>query len=450
VNPRIAKLWRNPAVAAIRSVLDRNIIETASALFGAQAVNYVLPLLLIPYLARVLGPETWGVVMFIQAIGVYLLMVIEYSFELSATRQVARNRNDPETLAAIVSSVLGARLVLVAVCVSIIALAQFLIPMLAELGGLLWLGAFWFMATAMRPFWFFLGLERVRTVTIVEISLRVLAVAGVILLVNSPAEAWLIFALQGGASAIAMLITTAMMYRRVTPIAPSLSSTIEALRQGWRLFLFRASTSIYDMSNTLILGFLAGPVAVAYYGAADRFTKVLVNSLFPVTFAMFPRASTLIRSDAPSAARMARITITSMFTVTSVGSIVLFLLAPLLVRVVVGPGYEESATVLRILLLALVINSIIIPLGQQWLIPSGLDGFLTKVTVAGSIVHVPLAIVLSSQYQHIGAATALVITLTFNLVLLMGLSLVRGTGPFRFQRHDLSIDAKATSIGARS
>jgi hypothetical protein len=52
----------------IRSTFDRRIVETGSAIYDAQIINYIPPLVMIPYLARVLGPESWGVVVFVQAI----------------------------------------------------------------------------------------------------------------------------------------------------------------------------------------------------------------------------------------------------------------------------------------------------------------------------------------------------------------------------------------------
>ena len=47
----------------------RGFIHNVMALYGVQACTYALPLLTFPYLAHVLGPSGWGVVVFAQAIG---------------------------------------------------------------------------------------------------------------------------------------------------------------------------------------------------------------------------------------------------------------------------------------------------------------------------------------------------------------------------------------------
>jgi hypothetical protein len=99
MRPLFSALSRTIPGLAMRSVIDRRIIQNASALYGAKIANYLLPLVMVPYLARVLGPEAWGVILFVQAIGMYLMLVVEYSFDLSATRQVARNQDNPALLA---------------------------------------------------------------------------------------------------------------------------------------------------------------------------------------------------------------------------------------------------------------------------------------------------------------------------------------------------------------
>ena len=58
----------------------------AAVLYVAHALALLVPLATIPYLARVLGPHAWGLVVFSQSLGAWLALVIEYGFDLSGTR----------------------------------------------------------------------------------------------------------------------------------------------------------------------------------------------------------------------------------------------------------------------------------------------------------------------------------------------------------------------------
>src|SRR5271170_3092180 len=76
----------------------RGFIHNVIALYGVQACTYALPLLTLPYLARVLGPSGWGVVVFAQAIGEVIACIVEYGFDISASRETSLQRHDPRQL----------------------------------------------------------------------------------------------------------------------------------------------------------------------------------------------------------------------------------------------------------------------------------------------------------------------------------------------------------------
>src|SRR5260370_42652777 len=81
-----------------KKLLRSDFVHNVIALYGVQACTYALPLLTFPYLARVLGPSGWGVVLFSQAIGVVIASVVEYGFDISASRETSLQRDEPERL----------------------------------------------------------------------------------------------------------------------------------------------------------------------------------------------------------------------------------------------------------------------------------------------------------------------------------------------------------------
>src|SRR5690606_7080343 len=108
--------WEHARKAGIAFLLRGRrhpIVQNALALYAAQFAGYLLPLATVPYLARVLGPGSLGLVAFAQALGAYVALVVEYGFHLSGTREVVRHRSNPDRLAEILAGVTGARLLLV-------------------------------------------------------------------------------------------------------------------------------------------------------------------------------------------------------------------------------------------------------------------------------------------------------------------------------------------------
>jgi PST family polysaccharide transporter len=88
------------------------VVRNALGLYALQFGSYVLPIATIVFLARLLGPQNWGSLAFMQAFAGYVTLVVAYGFNFSATREVARHRDDPDHLADLIAGVLGAKVML--------------------------------------------------------------------------------------------------------------------------------------------------------------------------------------------------------------------------------------------------------------------------------------------------------------------------------------------------
>ena len=85
----------------MKNKLTKNFIF----LFLMQMANLLLPLISLPYLSRVLQPEGFGLIVFAQSLIQYFVILTDFGFNLSATRQVSINRENPEKLKQIFNSV---------------------------------------------------------------------------------------------------------------------------------------------------------------------------------------------------------------------------------------------------------------------------------------------------------------------------------------------------------
>ena len=87
------------------SEAKRNLLENFLSLGALQIVGYIIPLINLPYLSRILGVEKFGLVFFAFAFMQYFIMLTDYGFGLSATREIAINRHNSNNISNIFSAV---------------------------------------------------------------------------------------------------------------------------------------------------------------------------------------------------------------------------------------------------------------------------------------------------------------------------------------------------------
>jgi PST family polysaccharide transporter len=387
-----------------RDGLWRNVL----GLYVLQITSFLLPIATIFILARLLGPRNWGSLAFMQAFAGYVVLAVTYGFGYSATRDVARHRHDPERLADLLAGVMGAKVVLAVASLLIVVPMASLVPPIQRNQVLLWPAILWALSMAFSLNWYYQGLERMALVARWETAARALSLVGIVALVRSPADTWKVLVIQGCLLSAAVMVELVAAYREVRFRVPSGPLVWRTLQSGSSMFLLSGALSFYTIGNAFILGLFASPTIVGYYAGAEKIGKAAATLLYPITQALFPRMSHLASTAHGEAARLAR---TSLYLVgaagCAVGSIV-FLTAPILVRVLLGPGFEASVVVLRILALLPPLVALSNVLGIQWMLALRLDRFVNAVVVCACVLNVTLAIILVPHYMHVGMAVAVV------------------------------------------
>jgi len=391
-----ARLWRN------------QIVQNAAALYAVQISRKVAPLILIPYLARTLGLAGWGTVAFAHSLGEFIVLIVEFGFNLSATREIARNRESKQRCGEIMAGVLGAQIVLALTAIGAAVIASRWIPLLHDNPRLLMAGLSYALAQGFMPLWFYQGLERMRLAAGLEITGKLLGLAAILIWVRSPEDGWLALLIQGLAPAISTAVGIAMAYRTIPVCAPTLSLIGEAFRLGWPMFVFRSGESLYGVGNVFVLGLFAPPAVVAYFASAEKISKSIFGLLNPIREALYPRLSSLARHASQDAVGLARTGVVVMVTLGVALGATTFVLAPLLIRILMGPGFAPAVTVLRILAALPPILSVTYSVGLQWLLPLGRDGEVNRIILTAGALNVALALVLAPHFAHLGMAAAVV------------------------------------------
>jgi PST family polysaccharide transporter len=392
------------APADARAVLARNV----TALYIAQAAGWIVPLATVPYVARVLRPEGWAPVLVAQAVGAWIVLMVEYGFDLTGSRDGARARRDPTALAGVVQRVLSAQLMLAPFALCALVAAFTWSPVLAGQPALLASAAVYAVLRGMNPLWFFQATERVVVAASIDAGARSLAGLGVFLVVQNPSDGWRVVALQAVFSGVSLAALFTLMRRSTSVPAPSLAAGRAAIRDAWPVFGARVVSGVYIHANTLILAALASPVVVAMFGAAERLIRAAINLLQPLTQVFVPRVSYVRAADPAAADAIVRrnlVRVGAFGVVLAAGAIVG---APLLVRALLGPGYEDAIPILRMLAALIPLTAVNTVLSFHWALPAGFERRIVAVVCMAAVTSLAVAWLLVPGLAAAGMSAAVV------------------------------------------
>ena len=388
--------------------MDRKLWENLVSLYGVQLLTYVIPLITLPYLARVLGPVSWGELAFAESYAIYVSLIIEYGFTLSASRQIAQAPDNILVRSEQLAGVVGSQIVLAVVALIVSTVFLFSRPSLGPYRPLLPIAYVLAIARAGTPIWYFQGLERMRFIAIVNISANLLATVAIFWVVRLPQDTWMPLVFRAGAASLSMTIGFAVAYRETPFMWPSLQLTKKTLVQGASLFMFNGAMSLYSSANVLLLGFLAPPANVAWFAGAEKIAKASIGLMNPITQTFYPRITYLIKRDPERAMRTARLSLAMTMGMGCLACLVYLVGAPLMVHLLLGPQFARSIPVLRILAFLCPAMATAFVLGVQWMVPLRMDWSYLRIIIFAGVVNVVLALWFVPRYQEVGMAISAV------------------------------------------
>jgi PST family polysaccharide transporter len=381
------------------------------ALSSIQVALFIVPLVTLPYLARVLGEDALGAVLYAQSTAWLLGVLVEYGFNPSGARAVAAARDDRVARGRIAAGILGAKGLLAGGASVVMLAALATITKLRESPELLLLAWATAVAYNLSPtWWYFVGVERVRRAALIELGGRFAAAGLTFAFVRDEGDGWRFLALWAVTTVLSSLLVNTLMYRDIPFAWPRWSDAISALREGWMLFVGFAAVSMYTAGNIVLIGLFVPSAQVAHFAAAERVIRAMTRFVAPLVNSVYPRMAYLVATDAwARALRLRRASVWAVGGFGVTGAAALWALAPPIVKILYGSEFEESVGLLRVLCLVLPLIGLSGVLGSAWLLALSKDRTVTGITMMVAAVNLCLAVVLTPLYGPTGTAWGVVL-----------------------------------------
>lgn len=376
-----------------------------------QISNILIPLITFPYLTRVLGAEAFGKVVFAQLVMTYFSLVVDYGFSWSATGQVAAHRADRIATSRIFASTWATQWLLL-LLVTVIATTSVIASDRLRPDVQLYAAAFSaVIGTALFPVWFLQGLEHLKVVALIQIFTRTIAILPIFLFVRQPDDAISLLLIQGFSGIFTGVLSLSWIHKNslVEWHWPRIYEICNAFRTGGHLFFPRVSVSLYTTLIPLTLGWIAEPVALAYFNLADKLRSAAQSLLTPLLQALFPRMSHLVGVNGNTAFLLIKRSAMAVFFISGCMSIGLWALSEWAVLLVGGIDFSPAAEVLRWLAPLPLIVGLSNILGVQIMLPLGFTRAFNAILASAAVVSVVLIFPMTRHNGAIGAAQTILI-----------------------------------------
>jgi PST family polysaccharide transporter len=395
----------------IKAHEKKKILENFFSLTTLQGVNSILPVIVLFYLIRVIGPEKFGLIAFAQALIQYFLIVTDYGFNLTATRRISVFRDQKRKVWQIFSAVMSVKLILSAVSFLILVAIVYFIPRFS-LDPLVYLLSFGVViGNTLFPVWYLQGTEKMKYIAVINIVCGILYTASILLLVKSPANYLDVPALTSLFSVISGLLGFYITIRKfkVKFVTQRFEKIKEEFTEGWDVFVSIVAINAYTATRTFAVGLLTNNIITGYYSIAERIANfVQTFPLYSLSQAVYPKISKIFADSEERALKLMRKIQNTTIAVYSLVLPAAFLLAPWIVWIFCGREFKEVILATRILLVSvffIVSNTFRV----QFLLVIERPDIYSKIHVAAAIIGLPLIFILIYFFSYVGAACSTII-----------------------------------------
>ena len=385
------------------------LVKNIFSLGILQGSNYILPLLTIPYLVRVLGPDYFGLLAFATATITYIALLTDYGFNLSGTRRISIHRENNFKISKIFSAIMIIKLILL--CIGFLLLIL-LIELVDKFNSnwevyILTFGVV--IGQVLFPIWLFQGIEKMKYITYVNILSKLFFTILIFLFVNDESDYILVpffnsLGIISGSLFSLYLATEKMGYKFVWP---GLKLIKFLLIDGWHVFISSMSISLYTVSTIFILGLLTNNRTVGEFAAVDKIIQAAKGIYNPIAQAIFPMVSRKFHEHRSSGFIFIKKIAKIVFLIFLILSLALFFFSNYIVNMILGDQFTSAVELLKIMAALPLITALSNILGVQVMINIGYKKAFTIILSIAAIVGVFLNFLLVPIYQEKGTALVL-------------------------------------------
>lgn len=371
----------------------------------------LFPMLTVPYLSRVLQPEGIGKIAFADSIIQYFVLIASLGIPIYGIREVAKVRNNKEELSKTLSELFLINILMTIIAYAIFIILFFSVEKIRRESLLFFIMSFNVIFSTLGIEWYYQGIEKYDYITIRSILVRIVSIILMFLLVKTKQD-YIVSATIGVMGNVGSNLYNIYGARKNIKVKINHLKTCKRHFKSILIsFALVVVVSIYIQLSNIMLGFIKGEEAVAYYSSSTKLVQIILSLVTSLGLVIIPRASFLVKSNKVSEYNKLMEKLFSFNLFISIPAVILFFcFSESLTLIFFGEKFLQAVLPMKIIAINIFLISLSNMFGSQVLYPNNRDKDVLYSVIAGAVINVFLNIFLIKWFSFIGAAISLVLT----------------------------------------
>lgn len=390
----IGKNIRNLSSNSTAKTLVSNFIYLAIL----KGMTFIVPLITLPYLARVIGPNMFGAIAFASSIIIIFETITDWGFNYTATRDVAKNRENIDLVSTIYSEVLYAKIILMIGCLVCLILLIYIIPSFREYRLLLLLTFLYIPGNILFPQWLFQAFEKMKYITILSLVSKLVFTLLVFVIIRNKSDYIYEPLLIACGFMVSGLFAQYFIFRnfKIKLLVIGYKSVAKRLKNSTNMFISLFLPNLYTNFTTIILKEYCGDFATGVYNGGQKFQTIIDNLTQILSRTFFPY---LARHKDKH-----HIYVLISGFIAIIGCLIMYFGADLFVKIFLTEEFKDAINVMRIFSITPIFLFLMNTYGTNYLVLIGKEDILRNIIVVVSLIGFVLTLWLTPQYGYLGAA----------------------------------------------
>jgi len=405
----------------IVAVSEQKKLSVNFANFGLfQIINYIVPLVTIPYIVRIIGPEKFGILSIAQAITYYLWIITDYGYSISGVRLISQSEKDSKAGSKIVKNVFTIQFSINLFCFLLLILIFNIYTPFTAYKEIFIFYFFSTTANILLATWLYTGLEKVKFISSMGFIYRIIYVILIFLLLKSENDYFLVPILYSGSMLIGGFISVSLMvmkfkyrFNRSIPL-----TCLAFLRHDRQIYISNIFANLYRNSNVLILSIFASEASVGIYSAGEKIVKAIQGTFTPITQSFYPYISRVTTTSKSQSRRVIKYTIIFISVLAGSVATIIFVFSDYLTNLAFGENFSATALIIKITSPVILFGVINFVVGIIFMINYGMKKEFSYSVITVGLTNIVICSLLSYSFGAIGAGISFFMAEAFLLVVM--------------------------------